>query len=105
MAIITALPSRQVIDGFKGTIDFYLWRGIPCVRKWPIWRKRKAHPAELANQQQFAAIQRAWKYVDGTSRQAFQDMAAGTGLTARDVYTRAAVKGLYRYPTVPLPPP
>jgi hypothetical protein len=98
MAVIDELPSRQIIDGFKGTLDYYLWKGLPCVRKWPVWHKRAPTAEEFANQQLFAAVQAAWKDVDATSRQAFFEMAQGTGLTARDMYTRACMKGLYRYP-------
>ncbi|GAH90840.1 unnamed protein product, partial [marine sediment metagenome] len=33
MAKLTALPSLDIIRGFKGTLDFYIRRGVPCVRK------------------------------------------------------------------------
>jgi len=101
MAVLDALPERQVIDGFKGIIDFYLWKGLPCARKWPVWHKRKPSAAELANQTLFAAIVLSWNDLDQVTRQTYRDLAQGTGLTGRDVYVRGCMKGLYRYPSNP----
>jgi hypothetical protein len=98
MARLTNLPAQQLIDGFKGVLDYYLWLGIPCARKWPVWHKREPTAAEYANQELFAAVVTAWNDVDAVSRKAFFDLAVGTGLTARDMYVRASMKGLYRYP-------
>ncbi len=98
MAIVDKLPELQVIDGFKGTLDFYLWKGLPCVRKWPVWHRRTPTAAEFANQELFKAVVQAWPLLDTASRQSVFDLARGTGLTARDMYVRAAMKGLYRYP-------
>ncbi|GAI78615.1 unnamed protein product, partial [marine sediment metagenome] len=30
MARLTALPSLDIIHGFRGILDFYLWKGLPC---------------------------------------------------------------------------
>ena len=97
MARLVALPEQQIIDGFKGTVDFYLWKDIPCARKWPVWRPRTPTAAEKANQDTFKAIIQAWDSVDATTRQAFTDLAKGTGLTNRDVYIRAAMVGIYQH--------
>ena len=35
MAKLIALPHQAIIDGFKGTIDFYVWKGLSVARKWP----------------------------------------------------------------------
>ena len=100
MATLSQMPSQQVIDGYKGKIDFYLWLGLPCARKWPVYKPRTPTQAEKANQDRFAAINSAWRNIDPVSRQAFQDMATGTGLTARDMYVRTSMKGAYRHPVV-----
>jgi len=35
MVKLAALPAREVIDGLKGTIDFYVQHGQVCARRWP----------------------------------------------------------------------
>lgn len=35
MAKIYAMPSLAIVKGLKGKLDFYEWKGVACVRKWP----------------------------------------------------------------------
>ncbi|GAI21985.1 unnamed protein product, partial [marine sediment metagenome] len=35
MAVITKMPGMAIVNGFKGTLDFYVHCGTNCVRKWP----------------------------------------------------------------------
>src|SRR3989304_5679155 len=35
MAKLTALPDPPTIRRFRGLVDFYTWKGIPCARRWP----------------------------------------------------------------------
>ncbi len=94
MATIEAMPGRDIIDGFKGTLDYYLCRGVPCVRKWPHWRKRTPTPEERANQDDFKHCTQLWSQLPDNVRAAWNAQAAGTPLTGRDIYTRAYMKGL-----------
>ncbi|GAH92479.1 unnamed protein product, partial [marine sediment metagenome] len=43
-----------IIKGFKGTLDFYVWKGITCVRSWPRSPGRKRAPAVQAQWPAFA---------------------------------------------------
>ncbi len=36
MAKISKVPNLKIIRKFRGILDFYEWKGIPCVRGWPI---------------------------------------------------------------------
>lgn len=50
MVKLGALPDRETIDKYKGLVDFYLWRGIPCARKWPYIPPYARSSREIANQ-------------------------------------------------------
>lgn len=94
MARLTALPEQSIIDNLKGTIDYYLWKGIPCCRKWPHWPKRSPTPEEKANQDAFAYINHQVKNVPPYVRQQYVNMAASTMLTWKDLFIRAYMAGI-----------
>jgi len=94
MAILTALPHLSIINGFRGVIDFYLWKGIPCARRWPRWKKRKPYPAEAANQQAFAYANKLWPTLPPYIRTQYITMAVGTPLRGQDIFVRAYMRGI-----------
>jgi len=89
MARLTALPEIDVIHGFKGVIDFYLWRGLACARMWP--RNPKSHhsAATIAAAATFGAISRAFALLANSALAAFKEDAADQTRTARDIYMSA----------------
>lgn len=91
MARLTALPAIDIIRGFKGTIDFYLWKGLPCARKWPYTPPSKRTAATKAAAALFGAVLSAYKLLAPLALAAYQESAAGIPRTARDIY----VSGLY----------
>lgn len=93
MAKLLKMPSQSIIDGFKGTIDFYYWKGIPVARKWPVWRPRTATPTEASNQRAFSYVNKAWKGLPANIKTRWNEMAGGTGLTGKDHYVRAYMRG------------
>lgn len=94
MAKIGKLPDQQIIDGFKGVVDFYLYMGIPCARKWPVWKPREPTLLEKANQEKFAYINKAYKTLPVEIIEAFEREASATPFTAKDLVVRAYMKGL-----------
>ena len=54
MAVIARMPSVAIVNGFKGVLDYYVYRGIPCVRKWPRYKPRTPTPYEALQQAVFA---------------------------------------------------
>jgi len=89
------MPSRVIIDGFKGTIDFYLWMGIAVARKWPVWRPRAPHPVELAGQLDFSRINKAAINMPLEFIDAYKWMAQGTPFTWKDLMVRSFMRGLW----------
>jgi len=95
MPVIKALPALEVILGLKGVLDFYYWRGIPCVRKWPVIPPSSRTPASLASAALFGEIIRGYALLGPTVKALFQEAAADQPRTARDIYVSAVLGRLH----------
>lgn len=98
MAILRALPSSEIVSGFKGKVDFYLWHTIKCARRWPKSPGKHRSPAVEAQWPAFTTASRLWNELSPEIRQAYDSMAQGGALNGRDLAARAYLKGLYTYP-------
>lgn len=98
MAIIKEMPGQKIIDGFKGKIDFYYWKGIACCRKWPRSQGKSQTPASVAQQPMFTYASRAWMTVSPTVRAAYYAISEACGLHAKDWFMRGYITGIYKYP-------
>lgn len=83
------MPEQAIIDYFKGTVDFYYWKGIPCARMWPHWPKRVASPLEKANRDAFGYAARMWGQLPEYIKEMYRQMAASTSVTCRDIFQRS----------------
>lgn len=86
MAKVSALPSLEVIGALKGVLDYYYWKGIPCVRKWPHTPMSHRTQASLDSAQLFGQIAQGWALVGGWVKDLYNQMAEGTPRTGRDLY-------------------
>ncbi|MBA7493217.1 hypothetical protein ES702_03783 [subsurface metagenome] len=93
------MVGEKVISGFKGTLDYYYYMGIACVRKWPKSPGKKRSPAVMAWWVPFTYAVYQWQHITPEVRRAYEELATGTGLSARDMFIRSYMKGLYAYPT------
>jgi len=109
MAKLTALPSMDVISGFRGVIDFYMYypscptetgvKGTPCARRWPRSPGHLRSPEVMAQWSAFSEAAGYWSQLTPEIQDAYNKMASGTGLSGRDMFTRGYISGLYRYET------
>jgi len=99
--VLQALPEQAVIDGFKGCIDYYLWKGKPCVRSWPSSPGKNRSPAVKEQWSAFTTASRLWNDLSPDVQRAYNSMAQHGGLSGRDLAMRAYLKGLFTYPTGP----
>lgn len=90
---LQVLPQQAEIDRLAGVVDFYAYKGQPCARKWPHWPKRVAYAREKANQDRFGYAIHAWNTLPEYIKQMYRNMAAGTSLTARDLFMRSYING------------
>lgn len=91
MAKLKKLPSMAIIDGFKGKIDFYLWKGIACARKWPRSPGHDRAPAVEAQWPQFAFAGSYFTSLSPEVQAAWRDMARSYPITGRDLFTKAFI--------------
>ena len=101
MVVLTQLPELAIIAGFKGKVDYYVCRGVPCARKWPRSPGGRRSPEVEAQWPTFAYAATLWSQLSPEVQEAYNSMSSGTGLSGRDLATRAYLSGLYRYPTGP----
>jgi len=89
------LPSLDIINGFRGIVDFYLWKGLPVARLWP--RNPKSHhsPATIAAAAVFGVILKNYHLLGGTLLDAFEADAADQTRTGRDIYVSAMLGNLH----------
>ena len=111
MAKLIALPHQDVISGFKGVVDFYInhqtcdpelsGKGIPCARRWPRSPGPRRAAAVEAQWPAFSYISKVWNSLPGYVQDTYRKLEGSSGLNGRDMFTRAYLSGLYRYPTGP----
>ena len=88
MAKLVALPEQAIINGFKGTLDYYVWMGIPCCRSWPRARTVPITPQEKAQWQTFTDASQLWNTLDQATKNAYNKMASGSTMSGRDVMVK-----------------
>ncbi len=89
------LPALEVIRGLKGVLDFYYWRGIPCVRKWPHKPNSHRTQAEIASAALFGAVIQGYSLLGAALKLLFEEDAADQPRTARDIYVSAVLGHLH----------
>lgn len=97
MGKLATMVSEAVIDGFKGTIDFYVYKGMPCFRRWPKKRGGQFTPQEMAGWTVFTQAAALWNELSPEVRLAYEEMAVTTNLTAKDMFFRGYISGILRY--------
>lgn len=105
MARLKVLPGLDVIRGYKGVLDFYVRRGVPCVRRWPYTPKSRRTPGSIAAAALFGEIIKGYNLLGDGPLQAFRDEAADQPRTARDLYVSAVFGHLHERTIIPPPPP
>ena len=94
MARLSALPDESRISGLRHVIDFYVYRGLPCARKWP--RSPKTPRAETTQHMidVFRYAVYMYKMLSADQIEYYKNLARGTDLTPRDYFMRAYLGGI-----------
>ena len=108
MAKLAALPSLDIISGFRGVIDYYVnfqtcpvetgEVGTPCARRWPRSPGHRRAPAVEAQWDNFTFAAQNWNNLSPEIQAAYEAMATGSALSGRDMFARSYLKGLFTYP-------
>jgi len=105
VAKLKALPGLDVIRGYKGVLDFYVRKGVPCVRRWPRRPTGPGTQAQIAARATFGRISTDFRTLAPLALQAFQEAAKDQPRTARDLYISAVFGHLHETSIPPEPPP
>ena len=118
MAKLDRLPSLRIIRTLKGSLDFYVFRGIPCVRRWPRNQHAGFTDGSRRTHSYFRLATQLPSRYPPAIREALQAQAGGSQRTWRDVATAAYYTSRYSHkedpsplpwdppvPQAPLPPP
>lgn len=95
MVRLPSLPDLEIIKGFRGHVDFAVWKGIPYARKWPRTPRSHLTPATLAAAQVFGAILKAYALLAGLAKDLYAQDAADQTRTGRDIYVSAVLGHLH----------
>lgn len=95
MAKLDKMPSKAVIDGFKGVLDFYEFhpfcgseKSIVVCRTWPKYNAANYPASARLMNAFFAYINQQTYNITPEVMAAYEFMAGGTGLTWRDFMVR-----------------
>ena len=94
MVKLKGLPAQHIIDGFKGSVDYYVHDGVPCARGWPRPPTESRSPAVQAGWIPFSYINRIAASLPLEIIQAYKDMATGSNAHWKDYLTRAYIMGI-----------
>lgn len=97
MAKLLKLPGQSVIDGFKGVVDYYVWCGIACARKWPKSPGHDRAPAVQAQWAAFAWAAKNWIELSPAIKEAYNQLAVSTKMTGKDIFTKGFINGSTLY--------
>jgi hypothetical protein len=84
MVRLQGVPPRGIVLGFKGSIDYYSWKGIPVARRWPRSPGKRRAPAVEAQWDDFRTVTQGFKAIDSTVIPALASMSNGTQITTKD---------------------
>lgn len=97
MVKLKSLPEQAVIDGFKGTIDYYVHCGVPCVRSWPRSPGKRRSPNVEKQWPAFATASRLWNTLAPEVRDTYNLMSQTSSFSGRDLFTKSYISGIYGY--------
>lgn len=86
MAKLASPWDNTRIKGMKGKLDFYLWKGIPVVRKWPYTPRDHLSPRSVAQWPKFATVSASYKLQGPSVLPALAQMSGNSQASVRDVY-------------------
>jgi hypothetical protein len=94
------LPSKAIISGFYGVIDYYVRDGVTIVRKWPRRHSPVTAPQQIAQWPIFAQSTRFWTTLSAEQQAAYSAMASASTLSGRDMASKLYLNAKFIYPGI-----
>jgi len=95
MASLESLPSLEIIQGYKGVIDYFVTRGIPCARRWPRYSKSRMSASSLQAAALFGQIVQAYALLPANVKQELSLEAADQPRSGRDIWVSGVLGHLH----------
>lgn len=95
MAVLAKMPNEAIISGFKGSVDFYFWKGRACARRWPQAPAGIRSPAVVAAQLPFIEAIRLWGLASKEVKDAYKAASAATSYSGYELFIQGYIKGIY----------
>ena len=96
MAKVGALPGTDIVDAFRGKLDFYDWCNLHIVRSWPRSPGRNRSAAVVASQQPFTYINKLASTLPADVIEPYKQMASDSGLSWKDYLNRLYINASIR---------
>lgn len=103
MAVLGAPLDPVTVSSLKGTLDYYVWRGLPVVRSWPKKPKMPRTAAVTAAYIDFGLTSKALSSLPIELQNAAVQLVALEDWTWKDVWTAALFGNLYADAPTPVP--
>lgn len=95
--------SLEAVQMFRGVVDLYYWKGIPCAREWPRRPKHPGTPAQKATWQAFSDMM-AWKRFNPLSwQEAWNESPMPPNKSPEDVKRTTGLQLAYKNALTPAP--
>lgn len=95
MARLKTLPNLEIIRGFRGVIDFAVWKGLPYARSWPRYRPARRSAAAIASALLFGQIVKAYSLLASEALAFYQEDAKDQPRTPRDIMVSGVFGNLH----------
>lgn len=98
MPVLNSLPDPDTIRRLKGTLDYYVWKGLPCVRKWPVTPKAHLTSGTLTQSARYSSWLKRAHLTAAEVQAVANDVARQSNWTWRDFICFAIAGNLYNQP-------
>lgn len=96
MTVLKNLPELAVIRGFKGILDFYVWMGLPVVRRWPRSPGTRRTPEVEAQWSAWRYASQNWQSLSPRVQEAYRLTASGLDWSGRDLFMKSYLMDYFR---------
>ena len=92
MAKLQSLPDSATIMACRQRVDFYLWKGMPVARRWPVANRHRVRTkGEIKSSQKFAVVAYATGLLPNPIRLGYKGARGGSGWTWVDAFRALAL--------------
>lgn len=95
MAKIKKMIGEKAISGFRGTLDFYFYMGLACVRSWPRSPGHHRTPQVEAGWPAWSYTTKTWSRLDPEIRDAYIWTAQESNLSGYELYIKSFINSYF----------